>query len=83
MNASEARAHLARLPNCALIGEWQAEYSEWGFAAGNPNTLLDRLHYRRAVKTAYELECMRLASARGARGHQAAAASVSRRRFGV
>ncbi len=73
--ASEARAHLLRLPNCALIGEWQAEYSEWGFAAGNPNLLLDRLHYHRASKTPYELECMRLASLRGARGHQAAEAA--------
>jgi len=72
---SEARSHITRLPNCALIGEWQAEYSEWGFAAGNPNTLLDRLHYHRAVKTPYELECMRLASARSARGHKAAEAA--------
>ncbi|HEY6640643.1 Xaa-Pro dipeptidase [Povalibacter sp.] len=73
--ASEARPHLMRLPNCALIGEWQAEYSEWGFAAGNPNGLLDRLHYHRASKTPYELECMRLASVRGARGHKAAEAA--------
>lgn len=70
--ASEARAPILRLPNCALIGEWQAEYSEWGFAAGNPNTLLDRLHYPRARKTEYELECQRQASLRGARGHKAA-----------
>lgn len=70
--ASEARSHIARLPNCALIGEWQAEYTEWGITAGNPNTLLDRLHYPRAIKTEYELECMRQASLRGARGHQAA-----------
>lgn len=70
--ASEARGPIMRLPNCALIGEWQAEYSEWGFAAGNPNTLLDRLHYPRARKTEYELECQRQASLRGARGHKAA-----------
>ncbi|HMN45962.1 MAG TPA: Xaa-Pro dipeptidase [Povalibacter sp.] len=73
--ATEARAHLMRLPNCALIGEWQAEYTEWGIAAGNPNTLLDRLHYHRAIKTPYELECMRQASLRGARGHKAAEAA--------
>jgi Xaa-Pro dipeptidase len=71
-DAPEARPHLLRMPNCALIGEWQAEYSEWGFAAGNPNALLDRLHYHRAIKTPYELECMRMASVRGARGHKAA-----------
>lgn len=74
-DAADARAHVVRMPNCALIGEWHAEYSEWGLAAGNPNTLLDRLHYHRAVKTPYELECMRQASVRGARGHKAAEAA--------
>lgn len=73
--AGEARAHIVNLPNCALIGEWQTEYADWGIAAGNPNALLDRLHYSRAIKTAYELECMRQASARGARGHIAAEAA--------
>jgi Xaa-Pro dipeptidase len=73
--AGEARAHIVRLNNCALIGEWQADYTEWGVAAGNPNVLLDRLDYPRARKTAYELECMRRASARGARGHRAAEAA--------
>ena len=70
---ADARAHVAKLPNCALIGEWQADYTEWGVAAGNPNRLLDRLHYARAIKTAYELECMRQASLRAVRGHRAAA----------
>ncbi|HKE96449.1 MAG TPA: Xaa-Pro dipeptidase [Povalibacter sp.] len=74
-DAGEARARVTKLPNCALIGEWQAEYTEWGFAEGNPKTLLDRLHYPRATKTAYELECMRLASVRGAGGHRAAEAA--------
>ncbi|HEY5807915.1 MAG TPA: Xaa-Pro dipeptidase, partial [Povalibacter sp.] len=71
-DAAEARSYISGLPNCALIGEWQAEYTEWGFAEGNPKTLLDQLHYPRAIKTPYELECMRLASERGARGHKAA-----------
>lgn len=72
---AEAKAHIVKLPQCALIGEWQAEFADWGFAEGNPKTLLDRLHYPRARKTPYELECMRLASARGARGHKAAEAA--------
>jgi Xaa-Pro dipeptidase len=38
----------------------------------NPPDLLTRLHYDRAVKTDYELECMRRASELGARGHRAA-----------
>jgi len=74
-DAAEAKAHVTRLANCALIGEWQTEYADWGFAEGNPKTLLDHLHYHRAIKTEYELECMRLASARGARGHLAAEAA--------
>jgi Xaa-Pro dipeptidase len=39
----------------------------------NPPGLLAYLHYHRASKTAYELGCMRMASALGARGHVAAA----------
>jgi Xaa-Pro dipeptidase len=41
----------------------------------NPPDLLGRLHYDRAVKTDYELECMRRASLLGARGHRAALAA--------
>src|SRR5690606_26777123 len=74
-DAAEAKAYVSQLSNCALIGEWQTEYADWGFAEGNPKQLLDRLHYHRAIKTEYELECMRLASVRGARGHEAAEAA--------
>src|SRR5437868_2399996 len=74
-DAAEAKAHVTDLANCALIGEWQAEYADWGFAEGNPKTLLDHLHYHRAFKTEYELECMRQASVRAARGHKAAEAA--------
>jgi Xaa-Pro dipeptidase len=56
----------------AFVGEWQAEFEAWGFAAANPPGLLARLHYRRAVKTPYELACMRVASRLAARGHLAA-----------
>jgi len=56
----------------ALIGEPREYFADWGFAAINPPELLSRLHYRRAVKTPYELECMRQASASGARAHLAA-----------
>lgn len=38
----------------------------------NPRGLLNRLHLARTVKSAYELACMREASAIGARCHQAA-----------
>lgn len=71
-DASEARPHLAGLPRCAFIGEWREEFSNWGFADRNPAALLNHLHYPRAIKTEYEIECMRRASARAANGHHAA-----------
>jgi Xaa-Pro dipeptidase len=68
----EARALLAGLPRCAFIGEPRAQFGDWGFAAINPQELLDRLHFERARKTAYEIECMRRASRIAAAGHRAA-----------
>jgi Xaa-Pro dipeptidase len=59
----------------ALVGEWQAEFDAWGFAGINEQRLLDHLHFERAIKTPYEVECMRRASTLGARGHDAAAAA--------
>jgi Xaa-Pro dipeptidase len=44
----------------------------------NPPALLARLHYDRAVKTPYELECMRRANELGVRGHRAALAAFRR-----
>jgi len=69
---AEARKFMGGRPRCAFIGEWQTEFGDWGFAERNPPTLLERLHYPRARKTAYEVECMRRASNVGARGHRAA-----------
>jgi Xaa-Pro dipeptidase len=71
----EARTHVQELSRCAFIGEWREEFAAWGFAANNPQRLIDLLHYPRARKTPYELECMRLASDRGATGHRAAEAA--------
>jgi Xaa-Pro dipeptidase len=56
----------------AFIGEWQAEFEAWGFAATNPQAVIAHLHYARAAKTPYELACMRQASLVAARGHIAA-----------
>jgi Xaa-Pro dipeptidase len=56
----------------AFVGEWQAEFEGWGFAAVNPQPVLAQLHYARAAKTAYEVACMREASRLAARGHLAA-----------
>jgi Xaa-Pro dipeptidase len=74
---SKASDHWVRLGRVAYIGPD-------GFAAGtdpaciNPPDLLARLHYDRAVKTGYELECMRRASELGVRGHRAALATFRR-----
>lgn len=73
--AAEAKSHMTGLGRCAFIGEWREEFAEWGFAAHNPEGLLHRLHYVRAFKTEYELECMRRASQLAARAHKAAEAA--------
>lgn len=68
----EAKAALATLHNCAFVGEWQDRFGNWGFSAINPEPLIQRLHYTRAAKTEYEIECMRIANARAAKAHRAA-----------
>jgi Xaa-Pro dipeptidase len=57
---------------CILIGEIEDESHAFGIERINPNTAVNILHYARARKTPYELECMRAASRRGAAGHRAA-----------
>jgi Xaa-Pro dipeptidase len=72
--AGDQWAHLGRV---AYIGPGAfAEGTDP--ASANPPELLTRLHYDRAVKTGYELECMRRASELGARGHRAALAAFRR-----
>ncbi len=61
-----------RLERTAFIGEWRTDFGGWGLLQVNPATLLNALHYPRALKTTYELQCMRRASALGAAAHTAA-----------
>jgi Xaa-Pro dipeptidase len=69
-----ARAQLPKdLSGAAYIGEPFAELAAWGLKAHNPPALMRRLDYARAVKTPYELACLREASRLGALGHRAAA----------
>jgi Xaa-Pro dipeptidase len=69
-----ARAQLpSDLSQAAYIGDAFAELGRWGVGAGNPRPLMQRLDFARAIKTPYELECLREANRLGARGHQAAA----------
>ncbi|MEI6458829.1 MAG: Xaa-Pro dipeptidase [Pseudomonadota bacterium] len=62
----------------AYIGEAFPGIGDWGFGTLNPQDLMDRLHWARAVKSDYELACMRLAARRGARAHLAAANAFHR-----
>ncbi len=73
-NPEDAAPELAGLGRTAVIGPAEANGAS-SLGALNPADLLTRLHYDRAVKTPYELECMRRASDIGARGHHAALAA--------
>jgi len=72
--ASEAWAAWGRV---AFIGP-SGSFDGTDPACLNHADLLSRLHYDRAVKTPYELECMRRASALSALGHRAALAAFRR-----
>lgn len=61
--------------NCVLIGEIHDPAHAFGIDRINPGIALNMLHFARATKTAYELECMRAASRRGVDGHRAAEAA--------
>lgn len=79
----------AHLPDdrdkCILIGEINDEASAFGIERINPGTAVNMLHFERAAKTAYELECMRAASRRGVSGHLAAEAAFreGKSEFGI
>lgn len=60
---------------CILIGEIDDDAHAFGIERINPTTAINMLHYARGIKTDYEIECLRLASRRGARGHVAAEAA--------
>ena len=72
-DAAGARAALPQdLSRTAYIGDATPELAAWGLKAVNPRPLMRRLDYDRAVKSPYELECMRAANRLGARGQLAA-----------
>lgn len=69
----DARKHLpSNAKRSALLGEIDASISAWGLGEINPQALLDDIHYRRAWKTPYEVECVRMATTSGVRAHIAA-----------
>jgi Xaa-Pro dipeptidase len=70
--ADGAKPYLAKLRNCAFVGDWQDKFVDWGELTVNPPALIEQLHFVRARKTPFELECMRRASVIGVQGHRAA-----------
>jgi Xaa-Pro dipeptidase len=67
----EAKAHMPS-GRIAFIGEWHERFGSWGKMTPNPEAVLNSLHFDRAQKTEYEIECLRRANVRGARGHRIA-----------
>lgn len=70
-------AQLPNLKNFAYIGNNASLAQEWGIAADlvQPRMLMTRLDFARAIKTSYEVACIKLANERAACGHRAAKAS--------
>lgn len=62
-------------PRYAYIGEYIEVAKALGFENVNPDRVLHYLHYQRAYKTDYELNCMREANKLAVAGHKAAAAA--------
>ena len=78
-DAAAARAALPKdLSRAAYIGDATPELASWGVAAVNPKELMRRLDYARAIKSPYELACLRAANRLGARGHLAATRAFER-----
>ncbi len=71
---SKAAPYWASLGRVAVIGPG----GDFGALSQNDPDLLTALHFDRAVKTPYEIECMRRASAMGALAHTAALAAFRR-----
>lgn len=65
----------ADLGRTAFIGAPVAELASWGFDAVNPEPLMLRLDFDRAIKSAYEIECLRRANRSAVLGHRAALAA--------
>lgn len=59
----------------ALIGDSSTDRTNLPISEVNPQQLLNRLHYGRAYKTTFEIDCMKRATEIGVRGHRAALAA--------
>jgi Xaa-Pro dipeptidase len=68
----DLRKHLPTGSRTAFLGETADAMRNWPLGSVNPPVVIERLHYDRSWKTAYEIECLRQANLRGAQGHRAA-----------
>lgn len=59
----------------AYLGEYLEVAQALGFSEINPEPVLNFLHYHRAYKTEYELQCLRQANRMAVAGHRAAKAA--------
>ncbi|MDP9190585.1 MAG: Xaa-Pro dipeptidase [Acidobacteriota bacterium] len=67
-NPDDAKEHMPK-GRVAFIGEWDERFASWGDLTPNPEAVMNSLHWDRVRKTEYEIECLRRANERGARGH--------------
>lgn len=70
--AREVCADIERLNRTAYVGAPDPLDDNLPVAERNPSPLLNRVHFGRARKTAFEIQCMRRATEIGVRGHLAA-----------
>ena len=70
-NPDDAKQHMPK-GRIAFIGEWDERFASWGDLTPNPEPVMHALHFDRAAKTEYEIECLRRANALAVRGHRAA-----------
>ncbi len=75
-DTDDVAQHLpAARDKCILIGDIDDDALAFGIDRINPSSAMHILHYARAIKTEYELACLRMASQRGVTGHVAAEAA--------
>ena len=75
--ADDAAHWLPPLAQAAYIGEAVELARVLGFSRINPDEVLHQLHYLRAYKSDYEIDCMTAASALAVAGHRAAATAFA------
>lgn len=75
-NIDEANQFLpSNKSKSVYLGEYEEDAKKLGFEKINTSKVLEYLHYHRAYKSDYQLDCLREANRIGVTGHQAAKAA--------